>query len=169
MMRYCLMNDQRPNKQPNSRDCFVCGVENPYGLKLNFFETVPGEIVVETIVPDYYQGYPSIVHGGIVACLVDEALGRAQMGNDQDKPRFMYTAKLTIQYRQPVPTNKPIQVIASAVKSKKRFATSKAKIYGPEGDLLVEAEALLVDVPEDVITSVDLEALGWQVYPDIEG
>lgn len=162
-----MMNHPR-YKQPNSKDCFVCGVENPYGLKLDFYEIEPGKVVVETIVPDFYQGYPSIVHGGIVACLVDEVLGRAHMGNDQDKPRFMYTAKLTVQYRQPVPTNKPIRIVGSAIQSKKRIATSKAEIFSPEGILLVEAEGLLVDVPDEVIASVDLEALGWRVYLDME-
>lgn len=162
------MESQKRYKQPNSKDCFVCGVNNPYGLKLDFYETKAGQVVVDTVVPDHFQGYPSIVHGGIVACLVDEVLGRAQMGNDQANPRFMYTAKLTVQYRQPVPTNKPIQIIGTAVRTKERLATSRAEIIGPNGELLVEAEALLVKVPEEIIESVDLQALGWRVYSDTE-
>ena len=162
------MKDQKSYKQPNSRHCFVCGVDNPYGLKLDFYETKPGRVVVDTIVPNHFQGYPSIVHGGIVACLVDEALGRAQMGNDVDNPRFMYTAKLSVQYRKPVPTNKPIRIVGIAIKTKRRLATSRAEIYGPDGELLVDAEATLVNVPEKVIDSVDLEALGWRIYPDDE-
>ena len=162
------MGDQKSFKQPNSRDCFVCGVDNPYGLKLDFYETKPGQVVVETIVPNQFQGYPSIVHGGIVACLVDEALGRAQMGNDLNNPRFMYTAKLSVQYRKPVPTNQPIRIVGIAVNTKKRIATSRAEIYGSDGELLVDAEAILVNIPDKVINSVDLEALGWRIYPDEE-
>jgi acyl-coenzyme A thioesterase PaaI-like protein len=124
--------------------------------------------VVETIVPNQFQGYPSIVHGGIVACLVDEALGRAQMGNDLNNPRFMYTAKLSVQYRKPVPTNQPIRIVGIAVNTKKRIATSRAEIYGSDGELLVDAEAILVNIPDKVINSVDLEALGWRIYPDEE-
>ena len=156
------------NKQANSRHCFVCGVENDYGLKLNFFETGPGEISVETIVPDHFQGYPGVVHGGIVASLVDEALGRVHMGTDPTNPRFMYTAKLTVQYRKPVPTNQLLKIVAHAVKSKKRTATSVAEIYGPGGELLADAEAVLINIPEDTIKNVDLESLGWKVYPDEE-
>lgn len=156
------------NKQANSRHCFVCGVENDYGLKLNFFETGPGEISVETIVPDHFQGYPGVVHGGIVASLVDEALGRVHMGVDPINPRFMYTAKLTVQYRKPVPTNQLLKIVAHAVKSKKRTATSVAEIYGPGGELLADAEAVLINIPEDTIKNVDLESLGWKVYPDEE-
>lgn len=155
-------------KQPNSRHCFVCGVENPTGLQLDFYETETGDVIVETVVPDRFQGYPGVVHGGIVASMVDEALGRVHMGSDPDNPRFMYTAKLSVQYRLPVPTQKPIKIIGHAQKQKKRLATSTAEIYGPNGELLVEAEAVLVNVPEETIRSVDLGKLGWQIYPDEE-
>jgi uncharacterized protein (TIGR00369 family) len=155
-------------KQPNSRHCFVCGVENIYGLRLDFFETGPGEVTVETIVPDQFQGYPGVVHGGIVASLVDEALGRVHMGSDPRNPRFMYTAKLSVQYRKPVPTNQPLKIVAHAVKSKKRSATSVAEIFGPDDELLAEADAVLINIPEETISNVDLESLGWKVYPDEE-
>jgi acyl-coenzyme A thioesterase PaaI-like protein len=159
------MKDDINQKQPGSRDCFVCGVENPFGLKLDFFTTGPGEVSVNTILSENYQGYPGVVHGGIVACIVDEVLGRVHMGDSLNNPRFMVTAKMSIHYRQPVPTNKPIRIVGSVLTSKKRTATSKAAIFDQDGTVLVEAEALLVDVPKD---KFDLDALGWQVYPDRE-
>ena len=156
-------------KQPNSRNCFVCGVENDYGLKLDFYQNDEGEVIVETIVSEKYQGYPGVVHGGIVASLVDEVLGRVHMGlNEPQHPRFMFTAKLTIQYRQPVPIGKPIKIIGQAVKSKKRTATSTAKILNTEGSILVDAEAVLINIPDEVIGTVDLESLGWKIYEDGE-
>ena len=155
-------------KQPNSKHCFVCGVENLYGLGLEFFETSPGEVTVQTVVPDRFQGYPGIVHGGIVASLVDEVLVRVHMGSDPSNPRFMYTAKLTVHYRKPVPTEKTIEIIGRARKSKRSAATSVASILGPDGELLVEAEALLVDVPRETLETTNLEALGWRVYPSKE-
>ena len=150
--------------QPNSRHCFVCGIENEYGLHLRFFETEEGAVIVETTVPNRFEGYPGIVHGGIVAALVDEALGRVHMG-PADNPRFMFTAKLEVQYRKPVPTEKPIRIVAHGVKSKRRSATSKAEVFGPEGELLAEADAVLINVPEDTVENADLESLGWKVYP----
>lgn len=153
--------------QPNSRHCFVCGLENEYGLHLRFYETEEGEVTVETTVPDHFQGYPGIVHGGIVASLVDEALGRVHMGSPEN-PRFMFTAKINVNYRKPVPTEKPIRIVANAVKSKRRSATSICVIYGPDGELLAEAEAVLVNVPEETLVNADLERLGWKIYPEIE-
>lgn len=160
--------NQNPKKQPNSRHCFVCGVENVYGLQLDFYETKPGEVMVETVVPDRFQGYPGVVHGGIVASLVDETLGRVHMGNEMNKPRFMFTAKLSVQYRKPVPTNKPIKIVGYAIKVKRRSATSVAKIYGLDGELLVEADAILIDIPQETLSTVDMEAVGWKIYPDEE-
>ena len=153
-----------PTKQPNSRKCFACGLENQIGLKLKFYETAPGEVTVDHIVPDAYQGYPGVVHGGVVAAMLDEVAGRTQMGGDP--PRFMFTARLDIRYRHNVPTGQPLRMVGRAGKVKMRTATASAQLFGPDGSLLAEAEALLVNVPEDVIEEVDLEQLGWMVYPD---
>jgi len=153
-------------KLPNSRQCFVCGVENQYGLHLEFFQTEAGEVVVDYVVPDHFQGYPGVVHGGVVASLVDEVLGRVHMGSDPANPRFMFTARITVQYRKNVPTGKPIRIVGRVVSSKRRTATSVAEIYDSDGELLAEAEALLVDVPPEKIGNVDMEDLGWKVYLD---
>lgn len=151
-------------KQPNSKHCFVCGRENPYGLKLNFYETTPGEVVVEYTVPEQFQGYPGVVHGGVVAAILDEVTGRVHMGGFP--PRFMFTARLDVRYHKNVPVGKPLRIVGYAGKSRERTATASGKIFGPEGDLLAEAEALLVNVPDEITDQVDLEALGWKVYPD---
>ena len=153
------------NLQPNSLHCFVCGLENPFGLQLRFYSTAPGEVSVEYTVPDHYQGYPGVVHGGIVAAMLDEATGRVFMG-DPAAPRFMYTARLDIRYRKNVPVGKPLKVVGRAGKNKGRTATASGAIYGPEGELLAEAEALLVDVPAGIVDRVNLEAIGWKVYED---
>jgi acyl-coenzyme A thioesterase PaaI-like protein len=151
-------------KQPNSKHCFVCGRENPYGLKLNFYETEPGVVAVEYTVPEQYQGYPGVVHGGVVAAMLDEVTGRSLMG--ADPPRFMFTARLEVRYHKNVPIGKPLKIVGYAGKSRERTATAIGKVFGPEGDLLAEAEALLVNVPQEISGQVDLEAIGWKIYPD---
>ena len=157
---------QNKTKLPNSKHCFVCGLENDYGLHLEFYQNEIGEVVVDYQVPKQFQGYPGIVHGGIVAALVDEVLGRVHMGPDPENPRFMFTARMNVNYRKNVPTGVPIKIVGRATQSKRRTAASAAEIYGPEGDLLAEAEALLVDVPAEKLEGMDMDALGWKVYPD---
>ena len=152
--------------QPNSRHCFVCGVANPLGLKLRFYQTGAEEVSAEYTVTEDYQGYPGVVHGGIVAAMLDETAGRAHMGGNP--PRFMFTARLNIRYRKNVPVGVKLRLVGKAGARKSRTATATSAIYSPDGDLLAEAEALLVDVPINIVDSVDLEDLGWRVYPDEE-
>jgi uncharacterized protein (TIGR00369 family) len=144
----------------------VCGLENPFGLRLRFYETAPGEVSVECSIPEEYQGYPGVVHGGVVAAILDEAAGRSQM--QDDPPRFMFTARLDIRYRKNVPVGQPLRLVGTAGASKRRTAAARSAIYDQEGNLLAEAEALLVNVPDDIVQGVDLEALGWRVYSETE-
>lgn len=153
------------SKQPNSRNCFVCGVENANGLKLKFYATAPGEVTSDINLPAQYQGYPGIVHGGIIAAMLDEAAGRSQMG-EASNPRFMFTASLKVRYLKNVPVGQPLRLVGRAAETRGRVAQASSAIYDREGNLLAEATAVLVNVPEETIAGVDLEALGWTVYPD---
>lgn len=153
------------NPQPNSYHCFVCGVRNPFGLHLQFFDSAPGEVTAETVLPEAYQGYPGVAHGGIVAALLDEAAGRSHMG---EPPRFMYTARLQIAYRKNVPIGQPIRLVGRVGVGKRRTATATSAIYSMEGELLAEAEAVLVDIPDKTMESFEEDSLGWRVYSSEE-
>ena len=152
-------------KQPNSRMCFICGLENPVGLRLKIYEVEQGMIETTYTAPEQYQSYPGILHGGIVATILDEISGRAHMG-DPSQPRFMYTAKLEVKYRKNVPIGKPLRIVGKAGKTKGRIAESWAGIYDEAGSLLAECNSLLIDIPPDVLNAVDPVALGWKIYPD---
>ena len=160
----------RPNKiigqlQPNSRHCFVCGLENPVGLKLRIYQTEPGVIETMFTAPDHFQGYPGVLHGGIVASILDEISGRAHM-SDPFAPRFMFTAKIEVKYRKNVPIGMPLKIIGKAGRSRGKMAEGWAGIYDEEGTLLAEATTLLVNVPADTLDMSILEELGWKVYPE---
>ena len=151
-------------KQPNSRQCFVCGVENPVGLHLAFYSHAEGEVMCEVTLPDRYQGYPGVVHGGIVASMLDEVAGRAAMQGDVT--RFMMTAKLDIRYRKPVPVGQRLRLVGRLERRRGRLTTVRGEIWLPDGSLGAEAEALLSDIPDIFTDASDLERLGWRVYPD---
>jgi len=163
-----MQNQETQNigqKQPNSRHCFVCGLENPIGLKLHIYKSEPGVIETTYTAPDHFQGYPGVLHGGIVAALLDEISGRAHMG-DPSEPRFMFTGKMEVKYRKNVPIGKPLKIIGKAGKARSKMAEGWAGIYDEAGTLLAEANTLLVDVPEGTLDMSILEELGWKVYPD---
>lgn len=148
--------------QPNSRHCFVCGLANSYGLQLRFFQTGPGEVTTQYTVPEQFQGYPGIVHGGIVSAMLDEVTGRAHLVDDPS--RFMYTARFEVRFRKIVPVGKPLRIVGKVEQVRSRIGTSVGTIYGPDGDVLAEAKALLVDQPQSIVESDDFDTLGWGIY-----
>ena len=151
-------------KQPNSRHCFVCGLENPVGLHLAFYSTGPGEATCDYVAPEHYQGYPGVVHGGIVAAMLDEIVGRAAM--EAESERFMMTARLEIRYRKPVPVGVPLRLIGRLAHRRGRATSATGQILLPDGSVGAEAEALLVDIPDLPTQQQALDELGWKVYPD---
>jgi acyl-coenzyme A thioesterase PaaI-like protein len=154
-------------KQPNSRMCFVCGMENPIGLHLHIYETEPGVIEADYLAPDHFQGYPGVLHGGIVAAILDEISGRAHMGSDPLKPRFMFTGKLAVRYRKNVPIGRRLRIVGRAGKLRSKMAEAWAGIYDAEtNELLAEADALHINVPEQQFDLSRLPELGWKLYPE---
>jgi uncharacterized protein (TIGR00369 family) len=152
-------------KQPGSNHCFICGRQNPVGLKMDFYTTEPGQVQAEVIIPSQFEGYPGVVHGGIIAAVLDETGGRAHM---EEPTRFMVTAQLNVRYRKPVPTETALEVFGVAGVRRGRVAEAHAEIRDREGDVLAEAELVLVDIPENQLEEIDLPAMGWRVYPDEE-
>jgi acyl-coenzyme A thioesterase PaaI-like protein len=160
-------NSRMVKKQPNSSMCFICGMENPVGLHLHIYETESGVVETSYIAPEHFQGYPGVLHGGIVGAIIDEISGRALMGSDPMHPRFMFTARLEVKYRKNVPISKRLKIVGKAGKSRSRSAEAWAGIYEAEtGELLAEGTTLLVDVPADQIDASQLSELGWKVYPE---
>ena len=164
---YIEYNRSMNIKQPNSRMCFICGLENPVGLHLHIYEVEPGVVQTTFTAPDHFQGYPGVLHGGIVASILDELASRSHMGSDPQYPRFMFTAKLEIKYRQYVPIGKALKIIGRAGKTKSKSAEAWAGIYDAEtNELFAEANALLINVPEEQFDKSRLIELGWKVYPE---
>ncbi|MEJ2011398.1 MAG: PaaI family thioesterase [Anaerolineales bacterium] len=161
-----IKDQEHLRKQPNSRTCFVCGLENPVGLKLTFMETGEREVISRTSIPHQYEGYPGVVHGGITAAMLDEVVGRtAMIGNHN---QFWVTARLEIRYRKPVPSETELLLRGRLVKSRGRVTVAHGELRLPDGSVAAEAEALLSDYEIGEIDPGQLEALGWKVYADDE-
>jgi acyl-coenzyme A thioesterase PaaI-like protein len=154
-------------KQASARNCFICGVENQNGLQLRFYISEPGKVFADYTVPLRFEGYPGIVHGGVVAAMLDEVAGRAFITGDP--PRFMVTAKLTVRYRKPVPVNQPLHLIGYAKEDKGRMAIAAGEIRDMQNNLLAEAEVVLANMPSEVVErNKDWDEREWMVYPDEE-
>lgn len=151
-------------KQPNSKHCFVCGLENASGLQLSFYQDEQGQVIAETVVPERFQGYPGVVHGGILASILDEVAMRAAMADDNN--RFMVTARMTLRYRKQVPVGQPLKMVGRVLRASRVGSTARGEIRLPDGSVGAEVEALMVEYPAQIADSATLDELGWKVYPD---
>lgn len=114
--------------------CFACGEQNPGGLKLKFVQE--GNVVSTTFSPpEIYQGYPGILHGGIVSTVFDEVMSQCLWVLGQ--PAF--TARLEVRFRRNIPLLKPVKFEAWIVKRKGPLVELEAKALLEDGQLAAEA------------------------------
>ncbi len=150
-------------KQPTSRMCFVCGRENPAGLKLEFYEDREADQVrAEITIPDEYQGYPGIVHGGIVSAILDEVSGRAVMLQEGDD-RLMATLRMTVQFRRPTPTETPLTAVGWVKQVGGVGAKAAGQICLPDGTVTADCESLLAEPSERFKESWEEEKPYWKL------
>lgn len=149
------------NKQANSDYCFVCGRKNPKGLYMTFFDNGKDEVVSDYIVSEDYQGYPGVVHGGIVTSMLDEVVARVSFIGDPH--RFMMSVKLEVKFRQPVPTETPLKIVGRLVKLRGRLGQAVGEVRLPDGSVAAESAMTIADMPESLRDASRLEVLGWRV------
>lgn len=85
----------------DDRFCFACGPENPDGLRLSFTYPEPGRCRAEFVPARKFQGWKDILHGGIIAALLDEGFAHALGGADRGSGMGAVTAEMTVRYKKP--------------------------------------------------------------------
>lgn len=156
--------DGRP--QPNSQTCFICGLGNPFGLKIRFYSVGTDTVEARVILSNPYQGYPGIAHGGIVATILDETMGRAILAKDPG--RMMMTGTMELRYRQSVPLGEEILFRGRILKDRIRVAQASAEAILPDGTVAVEVSGMLVQIPPEKVAELNTPEIGWRVYEDHE-
>jgi acyl-coenzyme A thioesterase PaaI-like protein len=115
--------------------CYACGAENERGLQMAF-RREDGRAISEYTPCDEHQGYPGRVHGGIVATMLDEAMGWAVYA----ARRWGATARLNVRFRRPVPLGEALRVEAWIVRQRHRLIELRAELRGTAGQMLAEAD-----------------------------
>ncbi|MEO0367148.1 MAG: PaaI family thioesterase [Pseudomonadota bacterium] len=152
------------NKQPNAEMCFVCGRNNDAGLKMVFYDNGVDTVTSTITVKEQYQGYPNIVHGGVLASILDEVVGRVAM--IEDHHNFMMTVNMKVQYRLPVPVNTKIKAEGKLLRLKGRIGKAEGKLTLPDGQIACQAELVLANMPATIATEERYQALGWEIDND---
>lgn len=121
--------------------CFGCGQENPHSLGIELEGAQSGAIGRVHFGPEH-QGAPGLVHGGLLATLIDETMGAVVYGGKVTR----VTAEMTVRYRRPTPVGTDLVCRASLGDVSGRRFTVLATITAADAsdDVLVEAEAVYV-------------------------
>lgn len=133
--------------------CFVCGPQNPIGLKLRFVSD--GSQVTTTFRPEaVHEGYKNIAHGGIIAAILDEVMIKVALAQDI----FCVTAQIEVRYKKPVFVGAELTITGSISERKGRLVRTIGSVRDGLGNLCAEASATyMTTTPE--MTARLLESL----------
>lgn len=122
-------------------NCFVCGKNNPEGLHLDFTWD-EGARTIETrwLVDAAYQGYDNILHGGILATLLDEVVGKLSVLLGVPA----VTAEMTVRFSKPVTTGAPVVVRGRITGERRRVLSAEAEALLEDGTVAATATLTLV-------------------------
>ena len=121
--------------------CFACGKANPIGLKLDFrFEGE--EYVTEFEVRPEYQGWAGIVHGGLLATVLDETMARLLW----EKELNAITGRLNVRYHDRLSVGESVTVRARITKQRSPLVETSAKAAKADGTVVAEATAVSMEV-----------------------
>src|SRR5258708_16733708 len=105
--------------------CFACGKNNPDGMRLRFtYDEERGCFVCRFPLSKRYTAPPAHCHGGIIANILDEAMGKVH----KLRQVVALTSKITVNYLKPVPLNQPLRVDSAEVEVKGRTHTDMAEV-----------------------------------------
>lgn len=129
-------------KQNNGKLCIVCGLENKFGLKTDFYELENGELAGLCNPKEEHQSYPGRLHGGISAALLDETIGRAISIIEPEI--WGVTIELSMKYRKSVPLDKPLKAVGRITKNTRRVFEGTGEIILENGDVAVTATGIYI-------------------------
>src|SRR5437016_6548156 len=89
-----------------------------------------------------YTGPPGHCHGGIIATILGEAMGKVK----KLRQVVALTSEITINYLKPVPLNKPLRVESREVKVKGRRHINMAEILNQKGEVLARGRGLFIAI-----------------------
>ncbi|MEJ2696464.1 MAG: PaaI family thioesterase [Candidatus Sulfobium sp.] len=119
--------------------CFACGKKNTRGLRLDF-RSENGGTAAEFLPQKEHQGFRDIVHGGIIATVLDEAMVKAMLS----KGLQAVTAELTVRFKSPLLTGEAATVEAGLTNPVGRVVEASARMKKRDGTVVAEARAKLL-------------------------
>jgi len=123
--------------------CFACGPANPDGMKLKFlFDERRRRAYCHFKLPKKYQGPPGHAHGGIIATILDEAMGKV----NKLRSVVALTSEMQIEYLRPVPLGKPLIAEGHERYVKGRRHINVGEIRNGKNEVLARGRAVFIAI-----------------------
>lgn len=128
---------------PRKNYCFVCGPDNPEGMHLQFaLDEERRTFVCHFNLTKRYTGPPGHCHGGIIATILDDAMGKVNKLRDV----VAVTKEMTIEYLKPVPLEAPLTVEGKEVSVHGRQHINMAQILNEKGEVLARSKGVFIAI-----------------------
>lgn len=121
--------------------CFICGRDNPYGLKLSFDLDLLNKTVTTVFQPDrWHQGWKNRLHGGILSAIMDEVMVNAAYLMEMPA----VTGEMTIRFREPADTAQRLTIIGRITEVRAKLIRAESECRTDAGTAIANARALLI-------------------------
>jgi len=127
------------NRLQDDNYCFVCGEENPLGLRLKF-SLYNGKATAEFVPQKVHQGYKDIVHGGIITTILDEAMVKAALMQGM----HVISAEITVRFRNMLFAGEKTVVEALIGKVNRKIIEASAVLKKTDSTIIAEGQAKLL-------------------------
>jgi uncharacterized protein (TIGR00369 family) len=129
--------------QMQKNNCFACGSDNPGGMRLKFTADESRKMSICNFrLTNRYTGPPGHCHGGIIATILDDAMGKV----NKFRHVVALTKEMTVEYLKPVPLHKPLRVEGREVSVRGRRHTNRAEILNEKGEVLARSRGLFIAI-----------------------
>ena len=121
--------------------CFGCGRDNPDGMRLKFtLDQAARKFVARLRLPRRFQGPPGHAHGGIIATVLDEAMGKV----NRLRAVVALTSQMQVHYLKPVPLGKPLLVEGWEIRKRGRKLVHAAELRNLQGQVLARSQGTFI-------------------------
>jgi acyl-coenzyme A thioesterase PaaI-like protein len=123
--------------------CVVCGTENATGFQLTYTTETAGRVSALWTPTARYEGFKGLVHGGVLATVLDEAMAKAVISLRLEA----LTGDLRVRFRHYVTPGEPLQVTGWVVSHRGRLLKVEAAVCTLDGEERCHAWGLFAIVP----------------------
>jgi acyl-coenzyme A thioesterase PaaI-like protein len=141
---------------------FVHGLRNPHGLHLQYH--LDGDRVVTTwSAGDDHAGFPGFVHGGLIAAVLDDAMGRCSVLHR----RWVVTGRMETRFRDAAPIGSSLRVEGWITRITRRVMTAEARMTLVDGGTVIaEASGTYLPIPTALL---DRMVDSWPGFAEFTG